>query len=382
MDYSELVEFFQDYYKTTDFIPLHAPTIKGNEQKYVADAIASTFVSSVGEYVDRFERSLESSTGAQYAVATVTGTAAVHTGLLVAGVLPNDEVLTQSLTFVATSNAISYCQSHPVFIDIDRDTLSMSPESLAEYLDLNTEQTDHGFCLNKKSGRIIRACMPMHTFGHPGRIQEIAKICQSRGIALIEDAAESLGSYYKGTHTGLYGLCGAVSFNGNKIVTTGGGGALLTNDEVVAQKARHLTTTAKVSHKWEYRHDLIGYNFRMPNLNAAFGCGQLEQLSNFLDNKRTLSEAISNWCAGRQDISFVSEPANARSNYWLNTVLVGSEGERDLLLQHTNSKGVMTRPCWIPMHQLDMFKHCQRDNLVNTEIIAGRAVNLPSSTTL
>lgn len=374
--FQKVVAFVKEQYSNKDFISLHEPVFIGNEKKYVNDAIDSTFVSSVGAYVNRFEEMMVEITGAKYAIAIVNGTNALHLGLLLADVKRDDEVLSQALTFIATANAISYIGATPVFVDVDKETLGMSPEALSNFLETNAElRTDGSY--NKATGKKIAACVPMHTFGMPCKIDEIASICEQWKINLVEDAAESLGSYYKGRHTGVFGKVGIFSFNGNKTVTCGGGGALITNDEAIAKRAKHLTTQAKVPHKWEFVHDEIGYNYRMPNLNAALACAQLEQLAMFVENKRALATKY-NALFRALSISFVNEPVNTKANYWLNAVLLKDRTERDEFLTYCNDNGVMTRPIWELMSRLEMFKHCQTDSLANSIWIADRLVNIPS----
>jgi aminotransferase in exopolysaccharide biosynthesis len=376
--FNNIVQFIrQTFNQAEGFIPLHAPVFKGNEKKYLEECIDSTFVSSVGKFVDRFEEDMAQFTNAKKAVVCVNGTNALHLALLLSGVQQNDEVITQSLTFIATANAISYCSAHPVFVDVDKDTLGLSPQALENFLAKNAEIKTDG-CYNKSTNRRIAAVVPMHTFGHPCRIDEIAKICKKYNIELIEDAAESLGSYYKGQHTGTFGKIGVLSFNGNKTITTGGGGMLLFNDEELARKAKHLTTQAKVPHAWEFIHDEIGYNYRMPNINAALGVAQLEQIDKYLIAKRKLTEAYKKFFA-QTEIQFVEEPANSRSNYWLNTILLSNREERDNFLKSTNESGIMTRPVWELMNRLPMFKDVQTGDLTNSEWIADRLVNIPSS---
>ena len=376
--YNETVSFIRSTFNTPEaFIPLHEPRFIGKEREYVMDAIDSTFVSSVGAYVDRFEKMMTEITGAKYAVATVNGTAALHICLVLAGVTNEDEVITQPLTFVATANSIAYTGAKPVFVDVDKDTLGLSPEKLEAFLNANAEMRD-GKCYNKTTGRRFAACVPMHTFGFVCRIAEIASVCSRWNITLIEDAAESLGSYVGKKHTGNYGLVSSFSFNGNKTVTCGGGGAIVTNDEVLAKKAKHITTTAKVPHKWEYVHDHIGYNYRMPNLNAAMACAQLEQLNRFLTNKRELALLYKNFFKNTA-IDFVFEMEGTTANYWLNTVLLKDRTERDSFLEYTNSNKVMTRPAWRLMNKLEMFKDAQTGDLSNAEWLEDRLVNIPSS---
>lgn len=372
-----LIDFIRAYYGTNDFIPLHQPTFNGFEQHLVADTIKSTFVSSVGEYVTQFEKDIANYTGAENAIATVNGTAALHTSLMLAGVQASDCVITQPLTFVATCNAISYCQAEPIFIDVDLDTLSLSASALETWLEDNALLDDDGFCRRRTDKKIIRACVPMHTFGHPADLSGIVKVTKKWNIQLVEDAAESLGSFYRGQHTGTFGSLAAVSFNGNKIITTGGGGAILT-DHTIAHRAKHLTTTAKQPHDYEYVHDEIGYNYRLPNLNAALGCAQLSKLEGFVQAKRHLANAYQEALAGT-NLLFVKEPLNCRSNYWLNAVLCEDKAHRDAILQETNKQGVMTRPIWNLMNKLIMYKNCQKGDLSKAEWLAERIVNLPSS---
>lgn len=374
---NEIISFIKSLYGHADFIPLHEPRFFGNEKKYLNECIDSTFVSSVGKFVDMFEQKIAEFTGAKYAVATTNGTAALHISLLLSGVEHGDEVMTQPLTFIATCNAISYCNADPVFIDVDLDTLGLSPTALKEFLKNNCEISGQK-CINKKSGKTIKACVPMHTFGHPCKIDEIKTICDEWHIALVEDAAESLGSYFDGRHTGTFGLVGAISFNGNKIITSGGGGCIITNDEVIAKKAKHITTTAKIPHKWEYVHDLVGYNYRLPNINAALLTAQLEQLDGFLNSKRELAGIYKGFFEDK-NIKFVLEPENAKSNYWLNAVILNSKQQRDEFLEFTNANGVMTRPIWRLMNELEMFKNCQSGSLENSKYLEERVVNIPSS---
>lgn len=371
------IEFIRSTFDTEKFIPLHEPRFIGNEKKYLNECIDSTFVSSVGKFVDQFEEMIASYTGAKYAVATVNGTSALHISLLLAGVEQNDEVITQPLTFIATCNAISYCNAKPIFVDVDRETMGLSPQALKVFLEENTTM-ENGKCVNKSTGNTIKACVPMHTFGHPCRIDEIKEVCEAHHIVMVEDAAESLGSYYKSQHTGTFGKLGAISFNGNKIVTSGGGGCIITNDEELAKKAKHMTTTAKVPHRWEYTHDMIGYNYRMPNLNAALLVAQLEKLDEFLENKRELSNQYKAFFE-TTDIEFIVEPKEARSNYWLNAVILKDRAQRDNFLEATNANGVMTRPIWTLMNRLDMLKDAQCGNLDNALWLEDLIVNIPSS---
>jgi aminotransferase in exopolysaccharide biosynthesis len=375
--FDPLIRFIREQYQSEDFIPLHAPVFPGREREYVMDAIDSTYVSSVGGYVDRFERDMASYTGSPRAVATVNGTAALHIALLLSGVKPGDLVITQPLTFIATCNAIAYCGAEPVFIDVDRHTLGLSPSALETWLQEHARMNDDGQCLARSDGRAIRACLPMHTFGHPADIDGLLAVCKQWNLPLIEDAAESLGSCYKGRHTGTFGLMGTLSFNGNKIITTGGGGMILA-DETVGARAKHLTTTAKQPHPYEFVHDETGYNYRLPNLNAALGCAQLEQLDHFVNNKRELAARYIEQLKD-SDLEFVVEPAHCRSNYWLNAVVCQSREHRDALLEATNSQGVMTRPIWTLMNRLPMYAHARHGELTNAEWLEARVVNLPSS---
>jgi aminotransferase in exopolysaccharide biosynthesis len=376
--FHDIVNFIKTQFPDQDFIPLHAPVFRGNEKKYLLDTIDSTFVSSVGAYVNQFEELMCKITGSSYAIAMVNGTNALHMALLLADVEKDDEVLSQSLTFIATCNAISYIGAKPVFIDIDRDTLGMSPESLSDFLKNKTEIREDGFTYNRKTAKRIKACVPMHTFGLPCRIDEIADICREFNIALVEDAAESIGSYYKEKHTGSFGLLGTFSFNGNKTITCGGGGALITNDLQIAKRAKHLTTQAKVPHPWAFIHDEIGYNYRMPNLNAALACAQLEQLFDFVDNKRQLSKLYAEFFNNKK-VRYVNEIQSAKANYWLNAILLNDRVERDAFLKFANENGVMSRPAWELMHRLPMFEDSECTKLTNSEWIADRLVNIPSS---
>lgn len=373
----QLIRFVRDYFGTNEFIPLHAPVFPGREKEYVADTIESTFVSSVGAYVDRFERDLANYTGSPKAVATVNGTAALHIALKLAGVAAGELVITQPLTFVATCNAIAYCNAEPVFIDVDRKTLGLSAKALEAWLEENAKLDSEGICRTRADNKVVRACVPMHTFGHPADLCGLVSVTRRWNIALVEDAAESLGSYYKGKHTGTFGALGTLSFNGNKIMTTGGGGMILAG-EALATRAKHLTTTAKKPHPFEYIHDELGYNYRLPNLNAALGCAQLEQLETFIEAKRALAAAYEGFFAGT-DLEFVKEPAECRSNYWLNAVICEDKLHRDELLETTNQQGVMTRPIWALMNHLTMYQSCRRGDLSNSEWLESRVVNLPSS---
>lgn len=376
--YKQEVDFIKSQFPSKKFIPLHEPRFVGNERKYVLNAIDSTFVSSVGKYVDDFEKQIAEYTGAKFAVACVNGTAALHMAMMVAEVKRNDIVITQPLSFIATCNAISYIGASPVFVDVDLDTMGLSAQKLKTYLQEFAIKQSDGFSYHKATNQKIAACVPMHTFGHPCRIDEIANICNEYNIALIEDAAESIGSYYKDKHTGTFGLLGTFSFNGNKTITCGGGGAIITNDEALAKKAKYLTTQAKVPHRWEFVHDEIGYNYRMPNLNAALMCAQLEQLNAFVENKRELAKKYQDFFKN-SDIEFMKEPIDSKSNYWLCAILLKDKTERDEFLEFTNNNGVMTRPVWALMNRLVMFKDCLHGNLDNAHYLEDRVVNIPSS---
>lgn len=377
MTHQNIIDFIRGLYQTAEFIPLHEPKFIGNEMAYVIDCIDSTFVSSVGKYVDRFEQMMAEYTGAKYAIATVNGTAALHVALKLVGVNQGDEVITQPLSFVATCNAISYCGAKPVFVDVDLDTMGMSPDSLSSFLSINTTQTSDG-CINKTTGRKISAVVPMHTFGHPCRIDEIASICEEYSIPLIEDTAESLGSYYQGKHTGTFGKLAAFSFNGNKTITTGGGGMIITDDEALAKRAKHITTTAKQPHPYEFIHDEIGYNYRLPNINAALGCAQMEILQRLLDSKRLIASAYAEFFLA-SNFTFVEERAQATSNYWLNALILKDKQARDVFLKVLNEAGVMSRPVWRLMNELTMFHDCQSSELPNAKWLEERIVNIPSS---
>ncbi|OOE79732.1 aminotransferase DegT [Salinivibrio siamensis] len=373
----QLVEFVRELYQTNEFIPLHAPTFNGNEKAYVADTIDSTFVSSVGKYVAQFENHIASFTGSPRAVATVNGTAALHTALHIAGVTRGDLVITQALTFVATCNAIYHMGAEPLFIDVSPISLGLCPKAMDLYLQEHAELTEQG-CIHRETKQTIKAAVPMHTFGHPVELDELVAVCEKWHIALVEDAAESLGSYYKGRHTGTFGQCSALSFNGNKIITTGGGGMVLCASDDLGQRAKHVTTTAKVPHPYEFYHDEPGFNYRMPNLNAALGYAQMEVLESYLAKKRHLAQQYQAFFAN-SDVRFITEPAYASSNYWLNAILCPDQETRNTLLSETNDAGVMTRPIWQLMHRLPMFKHALRGDLTQSEFIEAHLVNLPST---
>lgn len=427
MNYTPIIDFIRTLYPNRELIPLHEPYFGGNEKKYVEDCINSTFVSSVGKYVDKFEEHIRNYTGAKYAIASVNGTAALHIALRLVGVEPGDLVITQPLTFIATCNAISYCGAEPIFVDIDRETLGMSPSSLEAWLEENAV-IEEGVCYylpriytNERSRmntntafgqdqsniieqtasqtesskpflqssdnpladirgkQRISACVPMHTFGHPCEIDRIADICKRYHIAMVEDSAESIGSYYKGRHTGTFGKIGILSFNGNKTITTGGGGMIITDDDELGILAKHITTTAKKPHPWEFEHDMIGYNYRMPNINAALGCAQMEMLPELLANKRKTAEAYRSYFSGIADVDFIWEPANSISNFWLNAILLKDAEHREAFLKLSNSEMVITRPAWMLMNELEMFKKAECDNIPNAKMIASHLVNIPSS---
>lgn len=354
------VEFIKNVFNSQDeVLPLHPPYFDNREIELTTECIKSTFVSSVGQFVVDFENKIAEFCGVKRAVACVNGTNALHLCMIVAGIKPGDKVVTQPLTFIATANAIKYCGAEPVFVDVDKDTMGLSPEKLDDFL---------------KKNKDIKAVVPMHTFGHPCRINEIKEVSDRHGVILIEDCAESIGSFYKGVHTGNWGQSAAISFNGNKTITTGGGGMLLFNDEKLADRAKHLSTQAKIPHRWEFRHDAVGYNYRMPNLNAALGLAQLEKIDKILANKRELAEIYKSYFKDR----FVSEPEKCKSNYWLQAIKCENKKERDEFLAYTNDNGVMTRPIWTLMNELDMYKECTCGDLTNAKWLEERIVNIPS----
>ncbi|MBK4727347.1 LegC family aminotransferase [Pantoea agglomerans] len=375
--HNQLIRFIRDTFKTDDFIPLHAPTFAGQERKYVLDTLDSTFVSSVGAYVERFEHQIAEYTGAERAVATMNGTAALHIALYMAGVRAGDMVITQPLTFVATCNALYHMGAEPVFVDVSRQSLGLCPVALADWLESHARRTENG-CVHKVSGKPVRAVVPMHTFGHPVELDELQTVCHEWNIALVEDAAESLGSFYKGKHTGTVSEFSALSFNGNKIITTGGGGMVLCRNAEQGVRVRHITTTAKVPHPFEFYHDEPGFNYRMPNLNAALGCGQMEALPRFLELKRILALHYAEFFKDKA-CQFVTEPDYGRSNYWLNAIVCEDQTQRDLLLTELNKAGVMARPVWKLMHRLPMFAQAQCGDLSNAEWLEAHLINLPSS---
>jgi len=413
MNFQPIIDFIRTLYPGRKTIPLHEPYFGGNEKKYLMDCIDSTYVSSVGMYVDRFEQMIREFTAAKFAVATVNGTAALHVALLLAGVQKGDLVITQPLTFIATSNAITYCGAEPVFIDIDRQTLGLSADALEAWLRVNVDIVDRGLdgrdslegldsigkwlpsqrskqrsaqpskhqgvCIHKARRKRISACVPMHTFGHSCEIDRIVEICRRYHITVVEDAAESIGSYYKGRHTGTFGKLGILSFNGNKTITTGGGGMIPTNDEELGRLAKHITTTAKKPHPWNFEHDMTGYNYRLPNINAALGCAQMEQLPEILANKRETAQKYKEFFSDLPETEYIDEPADCRSNFWLNAILLPDRETRDDFLQYTNDNKVMTRPAWTLMTKLPMYRDSISGNLDQSEDFALRLVNLPSS---
>jgi aminotransferase in exopolysaccharide biosynthesis len=376
-NYIETIDFIRNQFPYKSLIPLHEPIFGGKEKEYLLDTINSTFVSSVGEYVDKFELMMAELSKTKKAVAIVNGTSALQVALRLSGVGIGDEVLTQALTFIATINAIIYNGASPVFLDVDIDTMGLSPNSVNTFLEENCELRD-GVCYNKKTNKKIAACMPMHTFGFPVHIDELIKICNKWNIPIVEDAAESIGSEFNNTPTGGFGKLGVFSFNGNKIVTSGGGGAIVTNNIELGFKAKHLTTTAKVPHPYEYVHDEIGYNFRMPNLNAALACAQLEQLDSFIQNKRNLAKEYSTFFESK-GINFRTELPNTKANYWLMCIELENKKDRDAFLKETNENKVMTRPIWQLIFKSTIYSSFQRDAQENAIYLEERIVNIPSS---
>jgi len=374
---SDTIKYIKNLFATEEFIPLHEPNFNGNEKKYLNECIDSTFVSSVGKFVDEFEELIAKFTGVKKAIVCVNGTNALHLCLKLVGVEDNDEVITQPLTFIATTNAITYANAIPIFIDVDRDTMGLSPKSLRQFLNDHAELRGTE-CFNKTTGNRIKACMPMHTFGHACRIEEIKSICEEFHIELVEDAAEGMGSTLNGKHLGSFGTLGAISFNGNKIMTTGGGGVILSNNNQLSAKAKHLSTQSKIPHKWEYRHDEIGYNYRMPNLNAALGLAQLEQLPHFLNSKQNLAKKYAEFFKNLE-VSFFEDRPEEKSNYWLNAIIFNDKAERDVFLEKSNSNGIMTRPIWQLVNTMPMFKNCLTSELPNAKWLEERVVNIPSS---
>ncbi|MDR0185537.1 LegC family aminotransferase [Prevotella brunnea] len=400
ISYLKIIDFIKSMYGNQKYVPLAIPVFAGNEKKYLNECIDTTYVSSVGKFVDQFEDDMAKYTNAKKAVVCVSGTNALHMSLMLVGVKQEDEVITQALTFIATCNALSYIGAYPIFIDVDRSTMGLSPDFMKEWLSKNAEvrkntriselsdSRDFSFaedelaCYNKNTGRRIKACVPMHTFGHPVRIEEIANLCKEWHIELVEDAAESIGSTYKGKHTGTFGKIGAISFNGNKTITTGGGGMMLFQDEKLAAFAKHITTQAKLPHRWEFRHDHIGYNYRMPNVNAALGCAQLENLDKYILSKRKVAAEYEDFFRNIPEIDFFSDSPETYSNYWLNVIILKNKKARTEFLTQTNDNGVMTRPIWELMNRLPMFEKCENDGLKNTIRFAERVVNIPSSVRL
>lgn len=382
--YEHILTFIRSLYPNETPVPLHAPRFQGNEKKYLAECIDTTYVSYVGRFVTDFEEHIKLLTGAEHAVAMVNGTAALQMMVMAAGVKQGEEVITQALTFAATAAGIKHAGAEPVFIDVDRETMGMSPESLLFYLKNNAQSKDNGV-YNKTSGRRIAAVMPMHTFGHPVRLNEIVSICTEYGIQILEDAAESVGSYYKGKHTGLFGRASILSFNGNKPITTGGGGMLITNDAALAERVRYISTTAKRKHRWEFYHEEVGYNLRMPNVNAAIGCAQMERIREILSNKRDTAVKYQDFFSMKSKqngICFFSEPQDCSSNYWLNAIVLADKQEREDFLEYSNDNGVQTRPIWTLMSKLPPYKNCSRSELPNAEWLEDRVVNIPSSVRL
>jgi len=373
----QITTYIKSLYPHQDPVLLHCPEFLGNEKKYLNECIDTKYVSYIGRFVVDMENKIKEITGAKHAVAMVNGTSALHMLLLAIGVKPGDEVITQSLSFVATAAAIVHAGGTPIFIDVESETMGMSPENLENFLMKNTK-TKNGLCFNKKTGKQIKAVIPMHTFGHPARIEEIKKICDNYSLILIEDAAESLGSFYKEKHTGTFGKAAIFSFNGNKLVTTGGGGMVITDDEAIAERIRYISTTAKRPHRWEFYHDEVGYNLRMPSLNAAVGLAQLEYFDKILESKRETARLYQQFFS-ELGIKFVTEPLNTKSNYWLNAIMLEKRQERDEFLDYSNSNGVQTRPAWTLLHTLPPYKNCQHTEMPKSEFIADRLVNIPSS---
>lgn len=387
MSFEKIINFIKEIYKNQTIIPLHEPKFQGNEKKYLSECIDSGFVSSVGEFVDRFERDIADFCGVKYAVATTNGTSALHLSLYALGIDEACEVITQPLSFIAPSNAITYTKAKPIYIDVDIDSMGMSPFALEDFLNKNVQMKD-GYAINKKTKKIIKACVPMHTFGHPARILEIKQICKRWNIYLVEDAAESLGSYIikeggKLVHVGNFGICGILSFNGNKTITCGGGGAILTNDEKLAKKLKHLSTTAKISHPYKYEHDYIAYNYRLPNINAALAVAQIEQLEKFLAIKLQLSNLYKKFFKESSfPIKFIGARSGTRPNFWLNAIMFENVKDQELFLEYSNANGVMTRPIWTLNNELEIYKDCQCGDLANAKFLSERIVNIPSSVVL
>ncbi|WP_319381918.1 LegC family aminotransferase [Thiomicrorhabdus sp.] len=375
--YDEIIAFIREHYQTNEAIALHAPCLGQTEKKMLLDCIDSTFVSSVGKYVDQLEKQVAAYCGAKHAVAVTNGTLGLYLGLRLLGVRPGDLVLTQSLTFVATLNAIKMHHAEPYLLDVDETYLGLSAEKLAHFLETETREED-GERIHIASGKPVRVCMPMHTLGFPAEIDTICKVCRQYGIAVLEDAAEALGSRYQDRHLGTFGDIGVISFNGNKVITTGGGGMLLTDSDQLAHMARHLSTTAKISHDWLFEHDEAAYNLRMPNLNAALGLAQLAKLPDFLRDKRLLASEYQHLCQDFAELDCLPAPPNSQPNFWLNALRFSTQAERDEFLQYTNKRSIQTRPLWTPMHLLKPYQSTLRDHLPVTEQLAEQIVNLPS----
>ena len=382
--YQQIVDFIRELYNNKEgFVPLHEPRFLGNEKKYLNECIDSGFVSSVGQFVNRFEKEIAKFCGSKCAIATTNGTMALHAALHALDVNQECEVITQPLTFVATSNAIAYTGARPIYIDVDVDTMGMSPEALNKFLNEKCVVVD-GCAINKQTKKIVKACVPMHTFGHPVRIVEIQKICKEWNINLIEDAAESLGSFViannQKIHTGNFGVCGILSFNGNKTITSGGGGIILTNDLKLAEKLKHITTTAKIPHPYEYNHDMLGFNYRLPNINAALGVAQLEQIQLYLDDKRKIALSYKKFFESNfKEIKFINERKDTLVNFWLNAIMMEDKKQRDEFLKFSNTNGVMTRPIWGLNNQSPMYRECEHDSLRNAQFLSDRIINIPSS---
>lgn len=374
----EIVEFIKKQFGNKEFIPLHEPVFAGNEKKYLNECIDSTFVSYIGKFVGEFENSIQEFTGAKFAIATSNGTVALHSALLLAGVKENDEVLMPALTFVATANAVSYCRAHSLFVDTSKKTLGIDVDKLEEFLSDIAEIRDDGYCYNKRSGRRIASIIAMHTFGHPVEMDKLNAVADKFNIIVLEDAAESIGSKYKDAHTGTLSKIGILSFNGNKTITTGGGGMIVTNDENIAKRARHITTTAKLPHRWEYVHDEVGFNYRMSNINAAIGVAQMEVLDNVVRSKRELAEQYKDFFQNTP-VEFFTEAENCYSNYWLNVIFMKNRIDRDEFLKFSNDSGVMTRPSWTLLNKLRMYAECETMNLEGANWLEDRIVSLPSS---
>jgi len=377
---TKIITFFKESFTFDPLLPLHTPFFDIREEEYLVDCVRSNFVSSVGEYVNKFEEALHDFTGSKHVILCVNGTAALHIALKLLDVSAHDEVLIPSMTFVATANAVSYCGAIPHFIDVDEKNLGVNSKKLDDYLNKIVDFVE-GKVINKNTKRVIKAIVPMHTFGHPVDMDELKKVSKKYNLPIIEDSAESLGSFYKNIHTGLFGKLSILSFNGNKIITTGGGGAILTQDEELAIKAKHITTTGKIPHKWEFYHDVIAYNYRLPALNSALGLAQIEKLSVFVEKKRRLAEFYKEAFKDFDEFEFFVERDYAKSNYWLNAIILKPESEklRDRILEETNNNGIMTRPVWKLLHTLPMYKDCPKMDLSVSESLEKRIINIPSS---